>query len=212
MRNRVGFSSRSDESRTPEPAPKPKLSPERLNQVRQAAEAQIDAFLKMVGITNPAQFTDSGGWRYMSRGSVQGRAAILESGGELYLRVEAHVMPMPSDRDLILPLMRELLELNMQISGSARLGIDGDAVFVSNTHPVMELQESDDFAQMIHAAMAMADDLDDELLKKYGGTTQPRVGVTTADRWVGGGASMRTSRKPYGEDDMLRKQGHPKGR
>ena len=160
-----------------------------------------------MGIANPS--IDARGWRYINRGSASGRAAILESDGELYMRVEAHVMPMPSDRDLILPLMRELLELNMRVSGAARLGIDGDSVFVSNTRPILELR-SGDFAEMIHTTMGMADELDDELVKKYGGTTQPRARATTGEPpWSGGTPPTPEPGKGYGSNAQLRKRGKP---
>ena len=156
------------------PPPPAGLSPEKRRQIKQAAEAQIDEFMRKVGYSNSAERTDEQGWRYLQLGSAEGRAGIVESEGELYLIAESPIMPLPSDKDLILPLMRELLELNMQIAGSVRLGIKGDAVFIAVARPVIELRGGD-FAQCIHTVMSMADTLDNPLIEKYGGTTKRRV-------------------------------------
>jgi hypothetical protein len=156
------------------PQPKPGVSPAKLRQLKKAAEAQIDDFMKKVGYTNPAERTDQQGWRYLGLGSAEGRAGVVELDGELFLRAEAAIMKLPSDKDLILPLMRDLLEWNAVIPGLARLGIMGEAVFVSISQPVVELG-SDDFAFCIHRVMKLADDLDDQLIGKYGGTAKKRV-------------------------------------
>ncbi|MCL4298467.1 MAG: hypothetical protein KJ077_22210 [Anaerolineae bacterium] len=150
------------------------LSPEKRKQLKLAAEGQIDAFMRDVGYTDPAARTDEQGWRWFQMGSAEGRAGVLESDeGELFLRAEAVVMPLPSDKELILPLMRELLELNLVMASVERLGIKNETVFVSVTRSIMELQRGD-FAKFIHSVMATADHLDDILIKKYGGTNRKR--------------------------------------
>lgn len=150
------------------------LSPEKRKQLKLAAEAQIDAFMREVGISDPAAMTDEQGWRHLQLGSAGGRVGVLESeAGELFFRAEALVMELPSDRELILPLMRELLEINLLMIGVERLGIKNEAVFVAVTRPIMELKKND-FANFIHSVMMTADNLDDQLLKKYGGTSRKR--------------------------------------
>jgi hypothetical protein len=157
------------------PQPSPGLPPERLAQVKKAAEAQIDEFMRQLGYKNPLEQTDEHGWRYLQVGSAEGRAGITESDGELFLRVEAKVMPnLPSDKELIVPLMRELLELNMDLSGSLRLGIRDEGVFATSTRPLMELR-SNDFVQSVYSVMELADTLDDTLIQKYGGTAKRRA-------------------------------------
>jgi hypothetical protein len=157
------------------PPPPTAVSPEKRQEIKQAAETQIDEFMRKVGYSNPAERTDEHGWRYLQLGSAEGRAGIAESdGGDLYLIAEARIMPFPSDKDLILPLMRELLELNMQIAGGLRLGIKDEFVFVAAGRPVIELR-SDDVAQCIHTVMSMADKVDNSLIEKYGGTTKRRL-------------------------------------
>ena len=157
----------------------PKLPPEKLAQIRRAAESQIDAFLRQMGVTDVAKVTDPDGWRYFTFGSADGRAAVLEHEGELYLHAEAVVMQLPSDKDLLLPLMRELLEFNLRVSGSARLGIVRDYVFVSIIQPVLQMR-TEEFSRIIHMVMQLADDLDDKLIEKYGGTTKPRLTLDQA--------------------------------
>ncbi len=150
------------------------LSPEKRKQLKQAAEAQIDAFMREVGYDDPAGRTDEEGWRWFQLGSAEGRAGVMESEeGELFFCAEALVMQLPSDKALILPLMRELLELNLVMVGVERLGIKNEMVFVAVTRPIMELHKND-FARSIHGVMATADHLDDLLIEKYGGTSRKR--------------------------------------
>lgn len=150
------------------------FSPEKRKQLKQAAEAQIDTFMRGVGYDDPASRTDEEGGRWFQMGSAEGRVAVLESDeGDLYFRAEAMVMLLPSDKDLLLPLMRELLELNLVLVGVERLGIKNEAIFVSVTRPIMELRKND-FSNFINRVMATADHLDDLLLERYGGTSRKR--------------------------------------
>jgi hypothetical protein len=156
---------------TPQPT---QPAPKQFAKLRHAAEAQIDQFLRQAGVPDPADLTDEQGWRRIQLGSASGRAGIVESEGELYLQADAHVMPLPSDQELIVPLMRELLEFNTHISGSERVGIGGEAVVAVGVRRISELQ-SDDFARCIYGVMALADNLDDQLIAKYGGTSKQRT-------------------------------------
>jgi hypothetical protein len=130
----------------------------KLKKMRQAAELQIDKFMKKVGYTNPSERTDEEGWRWFNFGSAKGRVGIVESeaDGKMYLRAESLVMELPSENDMITPLMRDLLEANMTIAGSARLAINGEGVFVCATIPVAELG-ADDVPAHIHSVMAIAE-------------------------------------------------------
>ncbi len=146
---------------------------EDLATLKKQAEDRIDAFMVKVGY-NPPDRTDEAGWRYFTLGSAEGRAGAIEVEGNIFLHVEALVMSMPSDKELILPLMRELLALNLSMSGPARLGIKDDRVFTALLYPVKALHD-DDYASMIHWTMTLADQMDDGLIKKYGGTAVQRV-------------------------------------
>ncbi len=148
-------------------------APPDLATLKKHAEEMIDAFMVKVGY-NPAERTDEAGWRYFTLGSAEGRAGAIEVDGNIFLRVEALVMPMPADKELILPLMRELLEINMSMSGPSRLGIKEDQVYTAVLYPVKALPD-DDYATLIHWTMTLADQLDDGLIKKYGGTSIQRA-------------------------------------
>lgn len=153
--------------------PQEETPPKNLAELAAQAEKEIDAFMIKVGYKNPAEFTDEKGWRYFNLGSAQGRVGIVQYENELFLKVEALIMSLPADKELILPLMRELLELNLNLPGEVRIGIIENNVFGGITYPVENLN-SDGFAHCIHSVMKLADDVDDLLIKKYGGTTITR--------------------------------------
>ncbi len=139
-------------------APKSRtMSPAKRKALRRAAELQIDKFMKRVGYTNPSERIDGDGWRWFEYGSARGRAGIVESGSDrdLFLRAESLVMKLPADQDAIFHLMHDLLQANMNIAGSARLGISGESIFACSTAPVVELAPGD-IATHIHSVMALA--------------------------------------------------------
>jgi hypothetical protein len=90
--------------------------------------------------------------------------------------VQSPIMPLPSDKELILPLMRELLELNLQLFGETRLGIANECVIATNVSAVDSVH-SDDIGRLIYTVMKVADDLDNDLMERYGGTTKERSEV-----------------------------------
>ena len=107
--------------------------------VREFGESQIDQFMVAVGFKDPAGMTDNNGWRRLRLDSAEGIAGIVENSDELYLHVEATVMPLPSDRDLIQALMREALELNCTLPGAGSLGIRGTQLVASATENLRTL-------------------------------------------------------------------------
>lgn len=142
-----------------------------MRRIRQQTDESIKAFLISVGVMETE--VDQEGWRHIRLGSASGRVGVIEWHNEIYLQVEAYVMDMPSDRDLIVPLMRELLELNYMKLIPARAAILGDTVFVTLTWPASVLDEGG-VADCIHAGMSIADEIDDGLINKYGGTVRIR--------------------------------------
>ncbi len=134
------------------------MSDAELEKIREGTEQEIDDFMKRVGYTNPAERTDDQGWRWFHFGTATGRVGIVESDSdrEMFLRAESLVMQLPSDKDELYSIMRELLEANMSIAGSARLAINGEGVFVCATVPIVELGAGDVPAH-IHSVMAIAD-------------------------------------------------------
>ena len=159
----------SDNSQSPQQLLKP------LKERRAGAEALIDEFMKMVGYEDPSRYVDEQGWRHLQKGSARGRVGAVEIKKNLLLQAESPVMPLPSDRDLILPLFRELLEYNLLIPGTVRLGIKDENVFAFSVLAADNLQREECF-QVINSVMSVADDLADVLLNKYGGTSKKRTG------------------------------------
>lgn len=159
---------------TPPPAAPPAAlaDPEELARVRAMTEEHILAFLASVGLVDIP--VEQGGWRHIRLGSAGGRVGIIEWHDEIYLQVESYIMDMPSDRDLIVPLMRELLELNYLALVPARASIIDDKVFVTLSWPASVLDENG-VADCIHAGMSIADEVDDELIRKYDRTVRART-------------------------------------
>jgi hypothetical protein len=144
------------------------MSAQARDEMKQAAELQIDEFMKTVGYANTAERTDDAGWRWFHFGSADGRAGVVESNGDLYLRAEALIMPLPSDMNVLFQLMHTLLAANMTIPGYARLGIANGAVLVSATKAVLDLAAGD-VPICITSVMATADHLGGPLSEQFGG-------------------------------------------
>lgn len=149
---------------------------------RQNIDVQIDQFLREVGLV-PADATDEHGWRHLGLGSSQGLIGVATIGDIQYLRVIASVMELPSDGELILPLLRDLLELNGSLPGPARAAVDGTSVRIVAMMPADGLSDRD-IAFTIHNALSMADSLIQPLTQQYGGTARHRSGheSTTTSR------------------------------
>jgi hypothetical protein len=148
-------------------------SPVLLAQHRAAAEALINDFLREGGVADPESQIDEEGRHHFTFGSAHCRAAIVEDEGQLYLHVDAFVMKLPSDKELIVPLMRELLELNLMLRGAVRVGISGELVIAVAIRPLEEMYR-EEFTNCIFSVMSVADHIDDMLLEKYGGTAKQR--------------------------------------
>jgi hypothetical protein len=156
-----------------------KLSAAHQKNLREIAEDSIDGFMSEVGLDPSAQ-TDQNGWRHLQLESAEGVAGIKDIDGELYLHVEANVMPIPSDRDLIQALMRAALELNCSLPGPCRVGIHGTMLVASVTLNLRTLHSQEEFGNAIHDVMELANAIDDDFQKKYGGTTRHRSGAIVA--------------------------------
>lgn len=149
-------------------------SPAQLARLKAAAESMIDNFLLECGVEEPAAQTDEQGRRHLTFGSARCQLAVVEDEGELFLHANALVMELPSDKDLIVPLMRELLELNLRIHGAVRVGVSGELVIAMASRPVLELQV-EEFSRCLYSVAAVADQIDDALRERYGGTAKQRA-------------------------------------
>ena len=165
--------SRALQERGSEKPETPEAAAETAN-LRLLAEKQIDEFMRSVGYKEPREATDEQGWRHLHLGSADGQAGVVDVDGELFLRTQAFVMDTPSDGDLILPLMRELLEINCGLPLAGRLAIAQSKVWAEVMYPAKDAQ-ADAVARCIHQAMELADRVDDSLVERYGGTTKKRV-------------------------------------
>jgi len=141
-----------------------------------AAEAMIDAFMRGVKL-DPEELTDENGWRHLHLDSASGFACVNEADGELYLHAEALVMELPSDGDVLQALMREALQLNLNVAGTCRLGIRGKALICAATEDLRLVGSTDDFARLIHTVMGLANAIDDEYQKKFSRSTRTRKRV-----------------------------------
>ena len=150
-----------------------KRGPSNPGKLKQKAEASIDAFMRKVGYSNLAERIDEDGWRYFELGSAKGRAGVIENKDGILLCVEAPVCCLPSDNELIVALMREILEYNALVAGDAHVGLVDDQVVVRAVN-IVEVMHEDDFGRSIHSVMSIADELDDHLIAQYGGTTKSR--------------------------------------
>ena len=134
----------------------------------------IERYLTANDIPRPEKVHEEDGWHYLLLGSALGRVGSIESDGDLYLHADAVVMKkLPSDQDLMVPLMRGLLELNARLAESVRLCIAGDAVLVMAHRRLTDLSEKD-VRESIEAVMAPADGLDDSFAARNSGTSRRR--------------------------------------
>jgi hypothetical protein len=157
-----------------------KLTAANRKALRELGESAIDGFMMAVGYKDLNRFIDENGWRHLELESAEGIAGITESEGELYLHVEALVMPLPSDKDLIQALMREALELNTKLPGACSLGIRGTQLVASATENMRGLHSAEEYGNLVHLVMALANTIDDGMKQKYGGTTRTRKKSTNA--------------------------------
>jgi hypothetical protein len=147
------------------------MTPEQIVTLKTSVESSIDEFMESVGYKNPAEMTDSEGWRHFVKGSAQGMCGVTFENNSLFFKAVAKVMDVPSDNTLMLPLMRKLLELNLAIKNEAKIGIKNNIVWLAMMKPAEYMQKSD-VPRSINFTMSMADYIDDFLKKQYDGTSK----------------------------------------
>jgi hypothetical protein len=140
--------------------------------LRLHAEALIEQYLRVAGFKEPSDLKDGGAY-HLDTGEVEGFATVRTLEGDLVYTVAAEVLPLPSDKDLVVPLMRELLEINSWARGPVRLAIVGDSVW-AGISDLVELMPDDDFGRYISATLGLAEGLAGDLTKKYGKTSRKR--------------------------------------
>lgn len=104
------------------------------------------------------------GWHFM-RGSATIQVFVDESEGRGYFRILSPIMHLPQNN--ILALYRRLLELNLQLT-SASLGVHMDIVYVFNERFIDGLDPVE-AQNIIRLVAGYADDLDNQLVREFGG-------------------------------------------
>jgi hypothetical protein len=141
-------------------------------------EECLDQVLKSGGIENPADVTESG-VRWFTTNTVEAFAYTEMDEGDVLLRVVSEIMPVPSDRDLNLVLMRQLLELNAEALGGARFAISGSDVYAS----VAELADGMPDAQVqrhVKSVITLAEVFGPGLRRRFRKTARKRHGHRNA--------------------------------
>jgi hypothetical protein len=143
--------------------------------LRRHAVEQVEAYLREQGFDNPADLRTRRGYSI----EVDEMTVVVgfePDGRDLVYLVGAEVMALPSDPDLVVPMLRELLELNAAARGPARLAVEGDAVWVVAVDLVALMPDAD-FGRCIDAVVAWASLASSLLRKKYQRTTRRRRGA-----------------------------------
>jgi len=126
------------------------------------ARALIDGVFRSYGL-DPMKSTDPYGWRYLSLGSANGLAGVVEwQPGDYYLVVFAPILEVEADPELLSPFYKLLLELNHDGTLAARFSIHDNVVYVGLTRPIRGLDE-EEVDDAIRAVMKVADSYDEWL-------------------------------------------------
>lgn len=158
--------------RAPKTAPRASRAASKRRTLRAHALSQVADYLRDNGLDNPDQFRTRDGYRF-EFDELGVFAGVRTEGSDVVYLVGAEVMPMPSDADLVVPLMRELLEVNAMARGPARFCVDGDTVWVV-VLDLVELMPDADFGRGIDAVIGWASQAQEGLRKKYHRTTRKR--------------------------------------
>ena len=129
----------------------------------------IASFFRSIGIEDlRSRLSDDGSAWLLSTGSAQGRIRIVDEGSaEASFSIEATLMELPSDSDRQLALMRELMVANLQQPHAIRFGIMDNLAITSAILLIAGLRQ-EDFDETVFSVMSITDNLDDELIARYG--------------------------------------------
>lgn len=136
-------------------------------------ERHVDRLISKAINARPRDFTDKAGGRHLTVNGRDACATVDEFAGGIFVRVEAPVMPLPADRELIQPFMREALELNYSIPGHARLTTVG-RILVSVAAQSVARLPPDGLEAFLEDAGLMAAFAAGPLSERFSGTTKTR--------------------------------------
>jgi hypothetical protein len=143
----------------------------------QSTVALIEEVLASLGYGPPEQARTAPGevasgpapvraWR-ITKGSAVGHVRLLERPEFTHLRVSAQVMTLAPAVDRA-ALFAHLLELNHGLCGAA-FALDGEVVTLVSERSTLDLDRSE-IAELIRRVTTYADDHDDALVARFGGT------------------------------------------
>lgn len=159
----------------PHRPPRPS-TPEERQALRQHSFTVILEGMRRLGVPDPQAIQDENGFLHFACGSIQCTLGIIALEDRDLLLVYAPIMDLPSDRELILPLYRLLLELNNRFElAIAKFGLHGDTVFLSAMRPLEGL-DATEVEDAVCWVARLADEMDDRLLAEFGGTSRTRGG------------------------------------
>ncbi|NLC58388.1 MAG: YbjN domain-containing protein [Armatimonadetes bacterium] len=160
----------------PRQYPRRVLTPEERLALREQSIRAINEGMACLGMGDPAALQDENGFFHFPCGSIQCTLGLIAVEERDLLLVYAPIMDLPSDRDLILPLYRLLLELNNRFELSiAKFGLHGDTVFLSAMRPLEGLDPAE-VEDIVCWVSRLADEVDERLLSEFGGTSRQRGG------------------------------------
>jgi hypothetical protein len=157
---------------TPTPTDRAKRAEAKRRKLRAHTMAQVAEYLRENGFEHPERLKTTNGYQFDIE-DLTVFAGVQADGRDLVFLVGTEVMALPSDADLVVPLMRELLEINARARGPARIAIDGDSVWVVVVD-LADLMPDADFGRSIDAVLAWAEQLQKSLPRKYHRTTRKR--------------------------------------
>ncbi|MBI3947716.1 MAG: hypothetical protein HY321_17485 [Armatimonadetes bacterium] len=152
--------------------------PEARQALRDRCAGVIHDGLRLLGVADPAALQDENGFLHFPAGTIQCTLGIVALDDRDLFLVYAPLLDLPSDRDLLLPLYRLLLELNNRFELSiAKFGLHGDTVFLSAMRPLDGLDAAE-VADIVRWVSNLADTTDERLIAEFGGTSKRRGGRT----------------------------------
>lgn len=137
----------------------------------QTVRGWIEDFLRNVGVKDLSP--DKNGWHSFRFADRQGWAGVVQEEDRAFLRVDALLMPLPSDKELLLPLYREMLEVNHAINITCRLSVRDERVWACDIRRI-EWLDAGKVASAVDETMRFAQRAAQRLTSRYGSSAVKR--------------------------------------
>jgi hypothetical protein len=145
----------------------------KLRALQKQVEEHLDMLLKEGGVDDLSETIEDGA-RWFVTDDAAAFAYVEIDDDVVVLHVVSELMPVPSDRDLNLALMRELLELNSHAFGAGRFSIRGADVYVSASDDAEDLS-LDQIRRQVHSVLTVAAVMGPRLQKRFTRTRRKRA-------------------------------------